>query len=211
MARRLRPLGLKDLDNLPCACQGCVYWESPELLEVRCGASCDPDRLKQWYGDAIGEWGEVGRVAAEDDEVLGFIKYAPAELLPQSRHFPGTLPDDAVLLACVHIRDDARQHGLGRLLLQAALRDLVLRGERTVYAYAAEGRGNVTYRPLVGVEFLIRHGFTVMTPHPNYPLLKLDLRSLATITENLEAVLQSLRIPVRRPQGVPSPSIKSRG
>jgi len=211
MARRLRPLGLKDLDNLPCACGGCVFWETPEPLEVRCGARCDLEMLQEWYTNTTSQWGEVGRVAAEDDEILGFIKYAPGEFFPQSANFPSRLPDGAVMLACIHIRDDARRHGIGRLLLQAALRDLVLRGERTVHSFAAEARGDVTYRPLIGVEFLIRHGFTVDTPHPQYPLLRLDLRSLATITENLEAVLQGLRIPLRRPQGVPSPSIRSRG
>jgi N-acetylglutamate synthase-like GNAT family acetyltransferase len=114
------------------------------------------------------------------------------------------------MIACIHIRDDARRHGLGQLLLHATLRDLTIRGEKVVYAYATPGRGDVTYRPLIGVDFLIRHGFTVASAHPQYPLLKLDLRSIVSITENLEAVLQSLRLPVRRPQSMPSPSIKSK-
>lgn len=169
-------------------------------------------RLREWYDRVSSEWGECGRVALEDDEVLGFIKYAPALYLPQAGFFPTGAPEDSsVLLACIHIRDDARSRGLGQVLLHAALRDLVMRGERTVYCIAAEERGDVTYRPLIGVEFLIRNGFVVHRPDPQYPLLKLDLRTLARLAEPLEAVLQTLRFPLRAPKGAPSPSIRPRG
>ncbi|MDH4140128.1 MAG: GNAT family N-acetyltransferase [Coriobacteriia bacterium] len=167
------------------------------------------EKLQDWYREVAGEWGECGRVACEDNEVLGFIKYAPQQYFPQAAHFPtGSPSDSSILIACIHIRDDARRHGLGRVLLQAALRDLSMRGERTVEAYALSGGGDMSAVPVMGVEFLLRHGFTVAQPHPKYPLLKLDLRSLAAWTENLEAVLESLRIPLGAPRRVPSPSIK---
>ena len=213
MSRKLRPLAHEDLDRLPCACEGCVFWETADHLEPRCGAACDSGALSEWYETVLEEWGECGRVATEDGEIIGFIKYAPGSYLPQANHFPAGVPEGgrAPMLACIHIRDDARCHGLGRVLLHAALRDLTLRGERMVYAYAAAGPGDVTFRPVIGVEFLMRHGFTVSRAHPEYPLLKVDLRSLVTIAENLEDVFQSLRIPIRRPQGVPTPSIKCEG
>lgn len=209
MARKLRPLGPDHLSMLPCECTGCVFWESAEKLERRCGSACDEQRLREWYDTVAREWGECGRVALEDHSVLGFVKYAPPRYLPQSLNFRAGPPaEDAVLLACLHIRDDARQHGLGTLLLRAALRDLALRGERHVQAYARAHRGDMGYEPVVGVEFLLRNGFTVARPDPEYPLLKLDLRSLVTIGENIEAALQALRIPLRHPKGVPTPFIK---
>lgn len=209
MARRLRPLALDHLDRLPCSCTGCVYWESVPKLEACCGSACDAELLGQWFRDVNSQWGECGRVALEDGEVLGFVKYAPPEYLPQSRHFrAGPVDDEAILLACLHTRDDARQHGLGTLLLRAALRDLVLRGERHVQAFACATHHDLELEPVMGVEFLLRNGFSVARPDPQYPLLKLDLRSIATITENVEAALQALRIPLRQPKGMPSPSIK---
>ncbi len=209
MTRRLKPLEVGHLGALPCECEGCVFWETDSRLEARCGAACDIAMLRDWYGTVCREWGDCGRVASEDDEVLGFIKYAPARYFPQASYFPSGPPsENAVLLACIHIRDDARRHGLGRLLLQAALKDLSLRGERCVEAYAFANGGNMNAVPVMGVEFLLRHGFTVSRPHPTFPLLKLDLRSLVTWTENLEAVLDSLRIPIGAPRRVPSPSIE---
>lgn len=186
-----------------------MYWETREPLDVRCGAACDTQRLEDWYEQVLDEWGECGRVASEDEDVLGFIKYAPARYFPQHAHLPsGPVEDDTMLIACVHIGDDARRHGLGQLLLHAALRDAVLRGERTVKAFGFAGSADMRCMPMVGVPFLLRHGFTVSRPHPVYPLLEIDVRSLATWADNLEAVLESLRFPLRAPQGVPSPSIK---
>ena len=40
---------------------------------------------------------------------------------------------------------------------------------------------------------------------PLYPLMQLELRSLAMITENLETVLESLRLPLRSPRQAPVP------
>lgn len=211
MARRLRPLGIEHLDRLPCCCPGCVYWETDAPLEPVCGARCDVTLAREHLMLIHQEWGDAGRVALEDDEVLGFIKYAPPAYFPQSRHFPSGPPlPDAPMLACIHIRDDARRHGLGSVLLRAALRDLMQRGERTVQAYACAGSTDLALQPVMGVEFLLRNGFTVARPHPAYPLMQLDLRTLVTWADNLEAVLQSLLFPLRSPQRVPSPSIKFR-
>jgi ribosomal protein S18 acetylase RimI-like enzyme len=164
--------------------------------------------LREWYSAVLDEWGECGRVAYEDETVLGFIKYAPPRFFPQARNFAAGPPeDDAVLLACIHVRDEARSRGLGSLLLRAALRDLVVRGEKSVQSFACTSRTGLHEQPVMGVEFLLRNGFNVVRPHPVYPLLRLDLRSLATWTENLEVVLESLRIPVRQPGRVPTPTV----
>jgi len=207
MTRRLKPLLREHFNALPCACGGCSFWETSRPLPVECGSRCDLDLVLKRYGEISREWGDCGRVATEDKEVLGFIKYAPPRYFPQSQHMPSGPPSpDAVLLACIHIRDDARQHGLGSLLLRAALKDLVLRGERTVQAFAGASSGvDRSTDPVIGVEFLLRNGFNVARPHPVYPLLELDLRSLATWADNLEAMLETLRIPLRAPKPVPSP------
>jgi len=210
MARRLKPLLADHLDRLPCECEGCVFWESVAPLDIRCGARCDLAELKVWHERVTSEWGECGRVAIDDGEILGFIKYAPAMYVPQAMNLPARpSADTGVLLSCIHIRDDARRHGLGRVLLFSALKDIAHRGERHVWAYGYSRREDMHNVPMVGVEFLLRHGFVVETPHPLYPLLRMDVRSLVSWTENLETMLQTLRIPLRRPMPVPSPSIDS--
>lgn len=162
--------------------------------------------LRGWFETVREEWGECGRVVYEDDEVLGFVKYAPSRYFPQAFTFAASpLDGDVPLIACLHVAEGARRHGLGRLLLLAALRDLVLRGEKRVEAFGyAPPMADIDATPMLGIQFLLRHGFTVSRPDATYPLLQLELRSLSVISENLESVLESLRLPMRAPKRVPA-------
>ncbi len=206
MNRRLVPLASSDMSKVDHVCAGCMFWESVEPQELVCGSTCDEDAQREWFYRVHEQWGECGRAAYEDDEVLGFIKYAPTGYFPQVAQLPIRPPEpDAPLIACLHIRDDARRHGLGRLLLQASLKDMSGRGERRVYAYGMARKADMRMVPMLGMEFLLRHGFTVEHPHPLYPLMRLDLRSLAMLTENLESILDSLRLP--RLRRLPAPSV----
>jgi GNAT superfamily N-acetyltransferase len=205
MTRRLRLLTVDDLDRLPSGCNGCVFWESAGERERRCGATCDPELQRAWLRRVNDEWGECGRVAYEDDELLGFAKYAPSRYFPQTQTFTAAPLDGSVpLISCLHISADARHHGLGTVLLRACLRDLVGRGERRVEAFGfAEPKAVVDDMPMLGMPFLLRNGFTVSRPDPLYPLMRLDLKSLIVWQDNLEAVLESLRFPLRVPSRAP--------
>lgn len=205
MTRKLIGLSIADRQSLPVRCVGCVYWESAERLPRQCGVACDEPSARDWVRTVADQWGECGRVAVEDGGFLGFIKYAPPRYLPQAQNMPSGPPlEDAPLITCMHLASDARRHGLGGVLLRAALRDLAGRGERTVQAYAIAGRTDFETAPMVGVEFLLRNGFTVVRPHPDVPLLRLDLKSLVMWSENMESVLDSLRIPLRVPKRAPA-------
>lgn len=204
MARKMIGLSVADRDGLPARCADCIYWESPERLDMECGARCDSEFSREWVRTVAAEWGECGKVVTEDGKYLGFIKYAPPTRFPQARHMPSGPPlDDAPLISCLHIAPDARRHGLGGVLMREALRDLASRNEKTVQAYGLAHRINLDVSPMVGVEFLLRSGFTVVKAHPEVPLLKLDLKSLVSWAENVEAVLESLRLPVAVPKRAP--------
>ena len=206
MSRKLRPLQLDDFDRLPAGCGGCAFWESAGERERRCGVTCDSELQRAWYRRVTDEWGSAGRVAYEDEEVLGFIKYAPSSYFPQAATFSASPKDGSVpLISCLHIAPDARHRGLGTVLLRACLRDLVQHGERRVEAFAyTESVGTIDDMPMLGMPFLLRNGFTVSRPHPKYPLMRLDLRTLAVLREDLEAMLESLRFPLRVPNRAPA-------
>lgn len=203
MSRKLKPLDVSTLGSLPPVCASCAFWESGEPLEARCGAVCDPDLLGRTLRDTTREWAPPGRVAFEDGSPLGFVKYAPGHVFPQAANMPSGPPDEkAALIACMHIDDKARHIGLGKVLLLAAYTDLLQKGVRCVEAYATTGPTYVS--PMIGMTYLLGQGFKVVAPHPIYPRLRLDLRTLAVWTENLEAMLDGLRIPLRAPKGVPT-------
>lgn len=206
MARRFRPLTADRIDELPDACALCAFWETDDSISPECGTTLDDERQREWLRLVTSEWGDCGRIAYEEGDVLGFVKYAPGRYFPQAKHMAAGAPsDDAVLLACLHVASDVRHAGLGKVLLQAALRDLHTRGERALEAYAAVDAVDRRRTPMITVEFLLRQGFTVIRPNPRYPLMRLELRSLAAWTENMEAVLESLQLPLRVRERVPAP------
>ncbi len=206
MTRKLRPLQLDDLDRLPTGCSGCAFWESAGERERRCCGTIDLELQRSWFRRVADEWGACGHVAYEDDEVLGFIKYAPSVYFPQAASFPSAPDDGAVpLISCLHIAPDARHRGLGTVLLRSALRDLIRRGERRVESFAFTAQGaNIDDMPMLGMPFLLRNGFVVEHAHPTYPLMRLDLRSLVVLRDDLEAMLESLRFPLRVPSRAPA-------
>lgn len=212
MSRRFLPLLLEHLDKLPAACSGCTFWESAEPAERRCGSSCDREALRAWHERVTGEWGDCGRVAVDDDdEIIGFIKYAPSGYFLQAATFPARPQSgDTVLLTCLHIRDDARDQGLGRVLVQAALKDLKSRGERSVQSFGFAPRFDSSVMPMIGMTYLLDQGFTVVRPDPTFPLMQLDVRSLAMLAENLETMLDALRLPLRSPARIPDPTVRVR-
>jgi ribosomal protein S18 acetylase RimI-like enzyme len=202
----MRPLTSGVVERLPSECVGCAFWESEQRLPRHCGALCDPELATAWARDVIEQWGDCGRVAYDDEHIIGFIKYAPPGFMPQARHFPAAPPsDDAVFIGCLHVVDDARHLGLGRLLLHACLRDVFMRGEKAVEAYAYAGQ--VRDLPVMSLDFLLKQGFEIVRPHQEFPLLRVRMNSLATLTENIEAVLQSLHLPLRVPKRAPAPYI----
>jgi uncharacterized protein Usg len=97
------------------------------------------------------------------------------------------------------------------VLLRAALKDLQSRGERRVEAYAFTTAGvSIEDAPMLTMPFLLRNGFTVTQPHPQFPLMRLDLKALVAWQDNLETVLESLRFPLRVPKQAPASWIEGR-
>jgi GNAT superfamily N-acetyltransferase len=183
-------------------------WETGGASRAKCAAGPAREELARWVRQVRSEWGECGRIAYENGEVLGFVKYAPPRFFPQAASMPSGVPDgDAVLLACLHVEPDVRDAGLGKVLLQAVLRDLVSRGERVVEAYASSDSSDRETTPLITMEFLLKQGFTVVRPHPTAPLMRLELKMLASWTDSVEAVLEALQLPRRVGERVPAPLV----
>lgn len=203
-----RIIGLSTVDRaiLPARCAGCTFWESREVLPVECASCCDDELAAEWVRSVAGEWGECGRVAVENGEVVGLVKYAPVAYVPQAEHLPvGPPPDNEVLIMCMHVAPSVRRAGVGTSLLRAAMRDLAQRGERSAQAYATTRQGDISRMPVVGVDFLLRNGFTVERPHPWMPLLRVDLKAIVPWNESVESLLGSFRLPLGSPRHGPVP------
>src|SRR5690348_16092124 len=101
MARRLEPLTLANLDELPVPCRNCTFWELDPVAARQAAHNGDAALEKEaWLSQVLLDWGTAGTVLYVDGEPAGFAIYAPAKYLPRIQAFPtAPVSPDAVVLA----------------------------------------------------------------------------------------------------------------
>jgi len=191
VARKISRLTLDNLSDLPVACQRCVFWELDPVARRRaetCGEAAS--EKEAWLSHVLLEWGSCGRVAYVDGEPVGYVLYAPPVYLPGAASFPtAPVSTDAVLLATAYVDPEYGDQGLGRVLMQAVAKDLLKRGDiRAIEAFGAPAPDHC----VIPTEFLVRVGFKTHRPHPKHPRMRLELKSVLTWKEDIEAALEKL-------------------
>lgn len=193
MTRRLVNITLDNLDDLPGRCRRCVFWELDPGAGERAAESGDLELEKEaWVSSALLEWGSVGKILYVDTVAAGYVLFAPPSYSPRSVAFPTSpVSADAVLLMTAHVLPEFAGGGLGRMLLQGVAKDLVRRGVKAIEAFGDmswEGIGHC----VIPADYLLAVGFKTVRPHPRYPRLRLELKSVASWREDVEVALERL-------------------
>jgi GNAT superfamily N-acetyltransferase len=199
MARRTARLTVDTLADLPLSVRSCLFWELDPVQRARVArAGAETAEKEAWLSSVLLEWGSCGRVLSVDDEPAGFVLYAPPAYFPGSASFPtAPVSEDAVQLATAEVFEGYRGGGLGRVLMQVMVKDLLHRGDfRAVECFGVWG-SPPSDGCMLPVEFLQRVGFKTHRPHPRYPRMRLDLKSVLTWREEMEAALSRLLGAVR--------------
>jgi GNAT superfamily N-acetyltransferase len=220
MGRRLAALTLDTLPDLPDPCRRCVLWELEPVAATRAAEAGDTSFEKEaWVSATLLEWGSCGRVAYVDDQPAGYVLFAPAAYFPGADTFPtAPVSEDAVLLATAMIRPEYAGTGLGRVLMQTVVKDLVKRGGiRALEAIGdTRGPGKREWRAhgedeygqcVLPADYLLQVGFKTHRAHPRYPRMRLELRSVVTWRDEVESALEKLFgavRPARRPVAEPT-------
>jgi GNAT superfamily N-acetyltransferase len=204
MGRRLVPLTLDNLPDLPKRCRSCVFWELDPVSGEAAVQAGKPELEKEaWISAVLLEWGSCGRVAYVDDVPAGFVLYAPPAYVPRSLAFPTSpVAADAVQLMTSRILPGFQGQGLGRVLVQTVAKDLVRRGFKAIEAF-----GDVRWEEpgcVLPADHLTAVGFKTVRPHPRYPRLRLDLRSTLSWKEDVEMALDRLLGAVQKVQKEPA-------
>ena len=207
MGRRLSPLTLDTLGDLPDPCRSCVTWELDPVAARRATEAGDTAFEKEaWVSAALLEWGSCGRIAYVDEMPAGFVMYAPPAFVPRAMAFPTSpVSADAVLLMTARVLPLWTGGGLARMLVQAAAKDLTRRGVRAVEAFGlsaeasnAEGDGPGP-GCLVPADLLLAVGFKTVRQHRRYPRLRLELKTALSWREDVEQALERILGTVRAP------------
>ncbi len=210
MGRRVAPLTLDNLDDVPDPCRSCVSWELDPVAARRALEAGDTAFEKEaWLSATLLDWGSCGRLAYVDEMPAGVVMYAPPALVPRSMAFPTSpVSGDAVLLMSLRVQPLFAGGGLGRMLVQAAAKDLTQRGIKAVEAFGLGAGGGVRRaeqgeaggsRCLIPADMLVSVGFKTVRPHPRYPRLRLELKTALSWREDVEAALERLLGSVRAP------------
>ncbi|CAA9420700.1 MAG: FIG007808: N-acetyltransferase [uncultured Quadrisphaera sp.] len=204
--RRMAPLTLENLGDLPAPCRRCVVWELDAAAAAQAARSGDPAFEKEaWLSSLLLTWGLAGRVAYVGEEPVGFVAVAPPVHVPRAVALPSSpVSADAVLLTAGRLDPRHRGAGIARMLVQGVAKDLTRRGVRAIEAFALDGAADAA-GPGAGSEgagaappcllprgFLEAVGFTVVREHPRVPRLRLELRSALAWREDVEAALEQL-------------------
>ncbi|WP_372435231.1 acetyltransferase [Tomitella cavernea] len=216
------PLTLATIGDLPGHGRSCVFWEvDPDTSN---GPHLDSAFEKEaWLSMVMLDWGPCGRIAWEEDSVVGYALYAPPALLPYAHRFPtGPASTDAILLTQLTSRAGpagALDAGRDTVLLDAVVGDLIRRGVRAVEAFgyrapATLGPGDHAFDPfdlvrgvpesagpdctcsrcMIPAVSLTAWGFEEVAPHNLFPRFRLELgRDLGWKAE-VEAALESLPV-----------------
>jgi GNAT superfamily N-acetyltransferase len=222
-SRRVLPLTGDEVERLPSTCSTCLFWElgapcpEPRSRGVLPGRGngvqpTDPSVRKQaWVSAQVQDGGPPGRLVVVDGEVVAYSLVAPAAAFaPRARSVPAP-SDDALLLATLWVHPVHREAGIGRLLVQAAVREAVRR-----HAPAVEAYGDRRWREracVLPATWLLHEGFEVHREHTRTPLFRVETRRTVRWAESLEHAWEEVLgrlpgtspAPERVPRGVPSP------
>ncbi|MFC8668554.1 GNAT family N-acetyltransferase [Streptomyces sp. NPDC057199] len=204
MGRRLAPLTLDNLQDLPKRCRACVFWELDPVSGQAAVKEGTPELEKEaWISAVLLEWGSCGRVVYVDDVPAGFVLYAPPAYVPRATAFPTSpVSPDAVQLMTAFITPGFQGQGLGRVMVQTVAKDLLRRGFKAIEAF-----GDARWKEpacVLPADHLLAVGFKTVRPHPTYPRLRLELRTTLSWKEDVELALDRLlgavqKEPVLRP------------
>ncbi|MFH9420276.1 GNAT family N-acetyltransferase [Streptomyces sp. NPDC017529] len=192
MGRRLVPLTLDNLPDLPKRCRSCVFWELDPVSGEAAVKAGRPELEKEaWISAVLLEWGSCGRVVYVDDAPVGFVLYAPPAYVPRSTAFPTSpVSPDAVQLLTAWLTPGYQGQGLGRVMVQTVAKDLIRRGFKAIEAF-----GDARWAEpacVLPADHLLAVGFKTVRPHPRFPRLRLELRTTISWKEDVELALDRL-------------------
>ena len=192
MGRRVVPLTLDNLEDLPRRCRSCVFWElDPVSGEAAVRTGTAALEKESWISAVLLDWGSCGRVAYVDDAPVGFVLYAPPAYVPRSAAFPTSpVSPDAVQLMTSFILPGFQRQGLGRVMVQTVAKDLLRRGFKAIEAF-----GDARWKEpacVLPADHLLAVGFKTVRQHPVHPRLRLELRSTLSWKEDVEMALDRL-------------------
>jgi len=191
-SRRIMPLTLDNLNDLPDPCRSCLFWELGPLADPEPPPAEEAALAKEaWLSATLLDWGSCGKVAYVAGVPAGYALFAPPGFVPRALSFPTSpVSGDAVLLMNATVLPEWRGGGVGRMLAQAVAAELVPRGVKAIEAFGSTGPA--TQGCLMPADYLRSVGFKTVRQHPVYPRLRMELKSTVSWRYDVEYALERI-------------------
>lgn len=198
MSRTVTRLTVDHLAALPEGCPHCVFWELDPVRRRRVPKGEELAERETWVSTVLREWGSCGRTVLIDGEVAGYVIYAPPAFVPGAAGFATSpVSPDALLMSRLAVATAHRGGGLGRILIQGMVRDLVERGDIRAIEAFGDTRGATYGGCALPADFLHAVGFKTQRAHSVTPRMRMEMRSAVSWKTELEIALERMRGVVR--------------
>ncbi len=186
--RELRALTPDRVGDLAGPCSPCSFWQTVPHN----GHAIEPDPLVllgNWVREVTEDWGPPGRVAYVDGRAAGYVLLAPARHVPRLAAF-ATAPSDpsTIMLLTTCAAEGESGRTLRKALVQGAAKDALRHKARSIDAIGARTHAARQHPCVLEVDFLERVGFRLARDHPAYPRLRLDLRTVLSLRDEVADV-----------------------
>jgi GNAT superfamily N-acetyltransferase len=200
MKRRIISISLDCLKDLPAPCRCCYYWESSISDKLK-GEEKKKELKEKWFQTTLLDWGECGKILYQASQVLAYAQYGPGFCFPRTANYlAGKVSEDAVFLSCLYVVPEVRGKGLGKIMLRAVEKDLYKRGVKALETIAGK-----TEKDYVGpMDFYLKNGFFIRREDIQFPLLRIEFKSIVSWSVNLQVALDGIVIPLPAKTPVPS-------
>ena len=208
---RVERLIAESLDELPESCRRCLFWElgekrpDPRQVNGRSDDGLPDDALIQkqaWTSAQALQHAAPGRVVRLGGALAGYVLFAQAQQFARRRRPAPHVSQDALLLATAWVDPRYREMGVGRRLVQSAIKEAMRLDLPAVEVY-----GDRRFREqdcVLPTMWLLHEGFAIHREHPRYPLLRLETRRTVRWADALEHAWDE--VTDRLPRLVPKPA-----
>jgi hypothetical protein len=193
-----------------CFC--CVFWFEPssnnliedffkiknilELFKIRLSESRNKKNKENTFSLFLKSGGTLVAAINKKKECLGIAAFGRYHLFPRLKVFSVYPPDpSSYFLACIFVTKEYRDLGIEQKLLISVQKELLRKkkysiesiGKRINEDSDLEDQDNC---PIIPIKFLINNGFYIKKNDVQFPLLRIDLRSIQKALSEEEDLLE---------------------
>jgi hypothetical protein len=142
--------------------------------------------------------GGIVKGAFKDKKCVGILFAGNYNLFPKLRYFIVFPPDPkSIFLGCIYVEPVQKELGIEKRLLIELEKDLLKKKASSIETVAKRLNDDIDEdefenSPLISFKFLINNGFYLKKNDEQYPLLRLDLQSIARDFVKEELTLEKL-------------------